>query len=194
MNPIGYKIGLELIVKCGCEKVVEVPIHFTDRRFGNSKLTLRQQLLYLKHIRRLYIFKFGAWTQLMQFLVVGGLGTIVNLALLTALLAARLPSQGAIAAAILLSMCFNFVLNRRFSFSSSRDGSWLKQFFGFMAASSVGAVINYFTTLGVLSMAPGVRPQVAALAGIFVATSFNFIASRYLVFRASHIRLGRHDS
>src|SRR5690349_15415001 len=24
-NPIGYKIGLELIVKCGCERVVEVP-------------------------------------------------------------------------------------------------------------------------------------------------------------------------
>jgi dolichol-phosphate mannosyltransferase len=35
-NPIGYKIGLELIVKCGCERVVEIPIHFADRRFGSA--------------------------------------------------------------------------------------------------------------------------------------------------------------
>ncbi len=44
-NPVGYKIGLELIVKCGCERVVELPIHFEDRRFGESKLTLHQQML-----------------------------------------------------------------------------------------------------------------------------------------------------
>jgi len=54
-NPIGYKIGLELIVKCNCERVVEVPIIFENRRFGYSKLTMRQQLLYLQHLRRLYI-------------------------------------------------------------------------------------------------------------------------------------------
>src|SRR5438477_196866 len=83
---VGYKIGLELIVKCGCERVVEVPIHFEDRRFGESKLTFKQQLLYLKHLRRLYIFKYGVWTQLMQFLFVGLLGTVVNLAVLTVLL------------------------------------------------------------------------------------------------------------
>ena len=62
-NPIGYKIGLELVVKCHCERVVEIPIHFTDRRFGTSKLTLRQQALYLAHLWRLYAFKFGVWTR-----------------------------------------------------------------------------------------------------------------------------------
>ena len=77
-NPVGYKIGLELLVKCRCERVVEVPIHFEDRQYGESKLTLKQQLLYVKHLRRLYVFKYGVWTQVLQFLVVGGLGTIVN--------------------------------------------------------------------------------------------------------------------
>ena len=43
-NPIGYKIGLELIIKCRCRKVVEVPIHFTDRRLGKSKLSLKEQI------------------------------------------------------------------------------------------------------------------------------------------------------
>ncbi|MES1206772.1 MAG: glycosyltransferase family 2 protein [Pseudomonadota bacterium] len=188
-NPVGYKIGLELIVKCRCERVVEVPIHFEDRRFGQSKLTLKQQALYLRHLRRLYIFKYGGWTQLMQFLTVGALGTVVNLAALTALLALRLPARPALATAILLSMCFNFVLNRRFSFAGARRVSWPRQFLSFVAASSVGALLNYATAAFVLARAPGWRPQVAALMGIAVGTAVNFSASRYLVFRAKHVRL-----
>jgi dolichol-phosphate mannosyltransferase len=187
-NPIGYKIGLELIVKCGCERVVELPIHFEDRRFGKSKLTLHQQMLYLQHLRRLYIFKFGAWTQLMQFLVVGALGTIVNLVALSALLALAVPQRPAVAGAIFLAMCSNFALNRRFSFSHTRHRPWPRQFVGFVAASSVGALINYATTLFVAGHIPGLRVQVAALLGIAVGTLFNFIASRYLVFRGTHIR------
>jgi dolichol-phosphate mannosyltransferase len=189
-NPVGYKIGLEFIVKCGCERVVEVPIHFEDRQLGKSKLTMRQQLLYIKHLRRLYTFKFGAWSQLVQFLTVGGLGTLVNLVLLTFLLRLELALKPAVALAILLSMVFNFVLNRRFSFGESRQQSWLKQFIGFMAACSVGAVINYAVTLlfvGTFAL----RAQLAALVGIAAATAFNFVASRYLVFRSSHIRLPR---
>jgi dolichol-phosphate mannosyltransferase len=187
-NPVGYKIGLELIVKCGCERVVEVPIHFEDRQLGKSKLTFRQQLLYIKHLRRLYTFKFGAWSQLVQFLTVGGLGTVVNLALLTLFLRLSISAHSAVASAIVLSMCFNFVLNRRFSFGESRKGSWIRQFVGFMAACSLGALINYGVTLVLMGESFAFPPQLAALVGIAAATAFNFIASRYLVFRSSHIR------
>ena len=60
LNPIGYKIGLELLVKCRCVRVDEVPIHFADRQHGESKLSFREQLRYLQHLGRLYshrIFK-----------------------------------------------------------------------------------------------------------------------------------------
>jgi dolichol-phosphate mannosyltransferase len=187
-NPVGYKIGLEFIVKCRCERVVEVPIHFEDRQLGKSKLTMRQQLLYIKHLRRLYTFKFGAWSQLVQFLTVGGLGTVVNLVLLTVLLRLGVGARPSVALAIVLSMCFNFVLNRRFSFGESRKESWIRQFVGFMAACSVGALINYAITLLFMGRAFSWRPQIAALVGIAAATAFNFVASRYLVFRSSHIR------
>ena len=187
-NPVGYKIGLEFIVKCGCERVVEVPIHFEDRQLGKSKLTMRQQLLYIKHLRRLYTFKFGAWSQFLQFLTVGGLGTAVNLVLLTAILRLGVAANPAVALAIVLSMCFNFVLNRRFSFEEARKESWVKQFIGFMTACSVGALINYAITLVFMGKRFALPPQVAALVGIAAATAFNFIASRYLVFRSSHIR------
>jgi dolichol-phosphate mannosyltransferase len=187
-NPIGYKIGLELIVKCNCERVVEVPIHFENRRFGQSKLTLKQQLLYLQHLRRLYIFKYGVWTELMQFLLVGGLGTVVNLTLLTLLIAGGMSAHAAVGGAIAVAMCFNFVLNRRFSFAGARQGSWWRQFVGFVSACSMGALVNYATTLFLLARSADASPQTAALAGITAGTSLNFLTSRYLVFRRSHVR------
>ena len=59
-SPLGYKIGLELLVRCRCRAVREIPIHFSNRVRGESKLTLEQQLLYVRHLARLYRFKLGA--------------------------------------------------------------------------------------------------------------------------------------
>jgi dolichol-phosphate mannosyltransferase len=60
LNPIGYKIGLELMIKCRCQGVVEVPIHFANRKCGTSKLTLKEQLNYIRHLARLYAFQLTA--------------------------------------------------------------------------------------------------------------------------------------
>lgn len=54
LRPIGYKIGLELMCRCDCRRVREVPITFQNRVRGQSKLSLRQQALYLAHLDRLY--------------------------------------------------------------------------------------------------------------------------------------------
>lgn len=54
LDPVGYKIGLELLVKSGARLVSEVPIAFRDRTRGDSKLTAAQQWLYLRHLGRLY--------------------------------------------------------------------------------------------------------------------------------------------
>ena len=51
-------------MKCRCKRVGEAPIDFAQRAFGESKLTVRQQLLYVRHLRRLAIFKFGIWSHL----------------------------------------------------------------------------------------------------------------------------------
>jgi dolichol-phosphate mannosyltransferase len=99
-----------------------------------------------------------------------------------------LADRSAVATAIVLSMGFNFVLNRRFSFGETRKESWIRQFVGFMAACSLGALINYAVTMVLIRKAFPESKQIAALFGIAAATAFNFIASRYLVFRSSHIR------
>ncbi len=57
LDPVGFKIGLELMVKCRCREVREIPIHFADRVRGESKLSVRQQAAYLRHLGRLWAFR-----------------------------------------------------------------------------------------------------------------------------------------
>jgi dolichol-phosphate mannosyltransferase len=58
IDPIGYKIALELYVKGGCRRPAEVPIEFAARHAGQSKLSLGEQVRYLRHLGRLYRFRF----------------------------------------------------------------------------------------------------------------------------------------
>jgi dolichol-phosphate mannosyltransferase len=59
LNPVGYKIALELIVKCNCSLIREIPIHFAQRQFGASKLCFTERLNYLRHLTRLFRFKYS---------------------------------------------------------------------------------------------------------------------------------------
>lgn len=185
-NPVGYKILLEVIVKCRCKVVTDIPIHFDNRRFGESKLSFKEQMRYLKHLRRLYMYKYGTWSHLVQFLVVGVSGLIINILALTVLLRMGVSEKVSVAAAIVVSMIWNFGLNRRFSFSYARDQSIVRQFLGFVAACSIGAVVNYFTTMGLWNITR--YKQLAALVGVAAGTFFNFAASRFVIFRTKHVK------
>jgi dolichol-phosphate mannosyltransferase len=54
LDPIGFKIGLEVIAKGHYGKALEVPYVFTDRVSGESKLNNKEIVNYLKQLRRLY--------------------------------------------------------------------------------------------------------------------------------------------
>ena len=171
-----------------------MPIHFANRRKGQSKLSLAQQLRYLQHVRRLFIHRYAGLSYIAQFIVVGFSGMLINLLVLTGLLRFEIPARAAVAAAIAVSMVSNFALNRRFTFSYAKDSPFLRQFFGFMTACSVGAVVNYATTLGVMAWMPRFSlPQVAALIGIAAGTAFNFLSNRYLVFKAVEAPSGKAE-
>jgi len=192
LNPVGYKVALELIVKCRFENVGEIPIGFIDRVYGESKLTLKEQLKYIKHLRRLYLYRFGEAMHLAQFLVVGATGVVVNLVVLTLCQTLGASPAAAIASGICASIVSNFALNRRFSFSYARDRSWTSQFLGFLIASGVGATVNFSVALylqsRVLTPTMPHSLQIAALAGVIAGMAFNFIANRYFVFRKRFFR------
>lgn len=186
LNPVGYKIGLELLVKSRAREIGEVPIHFADRKRGESKLSLKEQINYLRHLRRLANFKFGNFSYIAQFCFVGITGTIVDLSVLTALLSAGLGFGFASFIAIGVAMTSNFFLNHSITFSYARgQKSWWKLYLGFVGACSVGAVINYSVRVGLVSQVAFFKdlPQLAALCGILGAVSFNFALNRYWVFR-----------
>ena len=56
LNPCGFKIGLEIAVKCEPD-IREVPIRFSNRLHGESKMNRREMWNYLKHLRGLYAYK-----------------------------------------------------------------------------------------------------------------------------------------
>lgn len=59
-NTMGFKISLELMVRCKASPVCDVPITFRDRVAGESKLTMKQNFYYLRQLFSLYTFKFPA--------------------------------------------------------------------------------------------------------------------------------------
>jgi len=59
LNPIGFKIGLEIMVRCRCKPVKDVAITFQERNAGESKLSAKTYKLYLEQLLSLYIALYG---------------------------------------------------------------------------------------------------------------------------------------
>ncbi len=57
LDPIGFKIGLEVIAKARYANVLEVPYVFTDRVAGESKLNQKEILNYLRQLGKIYSAK-----------------------------------------------------------------------------------------------------------------------------------------
>jgi dolichol-phosphate mannosyltransferase len=59
LAPLGYKIVLEILVKCRPSPAVEVPFVFAARTAGSSKLGSGEIGRYLRHVGRLYAWSIG---------------------------------------------------------------------------------------------------------------------------------------
>lgn len=60
LTPTGFKVGLEILVKCRPSPVLEVPFRFAERLAGESKLGPRVIVSYGQHLARLYRWRFFA--------------------------------------------------------------------------------------------------------------------------------------
>jgi dolichol-phosphate mannosyltransferase len=57
LNPLGFKILLEILVKGRYRKVKEIPFTFGNRWQGKSKYSFKEILAYLRHCLRLYLWR-----------------------------------------------------------------------------------------------------------------------------------------
>jgi dolichol-phosphate mannosyltransferase len=59
LNPTGYKLGLEILVKGKYRKLKEIPYTFKQRKNGASKLNKSEIFSYLRLLKDLYLYKIG---------------------------------------------------------------------------------------------------------------------------------------
>ncbi len=184
LDPVGYKIGLELLVKARCTRVREVPIRFADRQRGTSKLTWAEQVRYLHHLKKLADYKFERLSQLLQFCLVGASGMFIDLLGYLLLLACGVLVPIARGLAILGAMNWNFALNNRFTFARTAAGHVGLRYVKFLWTCSFGGALSWAVAILLPALIPWFQSHLilAALPGIAVGTLVNFQLSRDWVF------------
>ncbi|MCE2392527.1 MAG: glycosyltransferase family 2 protein [Proteobacteria bacterium] len=183
LRPIGYKIGLELMVR-GRLRVVEVPIDFADRERGASKLNWRQRLNYLRHLQRLYLHRFGGWVRALSFGLVGASGLAIDVAGYFALQWAGLEHRLARFLSFWPAVSWNWWLNRGFTFGERPLQPAPRQWAKFVASSLIGLGTNVgsYTLLTSFVAVFDRHRWAALLCGVALGSAFNYFASTLYVY------------
>lgn len=86
LDPLGYKIFLEVLVRADIDRIEEVPYTFHDRERGDSKLTAGQYLRFVEHNLKLGLESRDLWWvgeskrfgRNLEACAIGGLSVLVN--------------------------------------------------------------------------------------------------------------------
>ena len=122
IRPRGFKILLEILARQNL-RTAEVPFGFAARHAGESKASLRQGMHFITQLTAL---RFG---KMSLFAVIGGIGALVNLAIMWGLIQLDVGYVVAAIIAAETTIIGNFLLQERFVFHDMRDaasGGWLR--------------------------------------------------------------------
>jgi dolichol-phosphate mannosyltransferase len=185
LQPLGYKILLEILMEGKYKKATEVPFTFVTRDEGESKLSIRQQVQYIKHLYSLMRRKGELW-RFIKFCLVGGSGIGVNLgifALLTRFGGMKETDLLALAIATEAAIITNFILNDIFTFRDRRStGHFLTRLLKFNVICVAGALVQA-GVYALLFHAIGIYDLVSYLIGIIVATLWNYLLNTWITWR-----------
>lgn len=179
LQPIGYKILLEILMEGEFQRVSEVPYTFQTRSRGESKLSRHQQVEYLKHIYSL-MKREGELRRVFKFALVGLSGVVVNEGLLW-MLTEFVGWQYLVSAAFSIesSILSNFILNDCFTFAdrrSARGNSRLTRLLKFNSVSLGGLGMN-LGFLWLLTQVFGIYYLLSNLAAIGMAFLWNYLVN-----------------
>ncbi len=185
LNPLGYKILLEIIAKAHYGKLVEVPYIFQEREQGASKLGARQYVEYLQHLLRLAL-RTGQLQSWVRYGAVALAGAFIDVALFVFLVkdAGWRPAP-ALPLAIEVALLSNFVWSEVLTFYSAQKppfgpGVWrrLARYEGICVA---GAGLNCVATGLWLALRGGLVG--AAMAGVLAGGALNMLINIPLIWR-----------
>jgi len=181
LEPTGFKILLEILMEGKSQSIVEVPYIFRTRSVGESKLSTRQQVDYLKHLYSLMKRK-GELRRFLKFCLVGLSGVFVNMGLLWVLTEiAGLFYLLSAAISIETSIISNFMLNNHFTFRD-RGSSGVKSFFNRLVKFNLVSLVGLGINMGVLWLLTevfGLYYLLSNLCGIAVATLWNYLVNTW---------------
>ncbi|MDX2255842.1 MAG: glycosyltransferase [Pseudanabaenaceae cyanobacterium bins.39] len=190
MNPLGYKILIEVLGRGNIGKVAEVGYVFQERQEGESKVTWRQYVDYILHLLRLRsrgrIGKIREKYRLpvkrfLRFGIVGLSGVFVDMAILYLLSDASTLGWGLTRSKIIASeiaILNNFLWNDLWTFRdlSGQQSGWkklIKRFVKFNLICLIGIGLNLII-LNVLFNYFGINKYIANLIAIAIVTIWNF--------------------
>ena len=184
LDPVGFKILLEVLVKGTWKKIAEVPYVFGKRIHGKSTLGLGEHFNYLKHLLRL-MRAGGETSRFLKFCLVGASVIGVNLGLLW-ILTEMVGFFYLISASfsIEISILSNFALNELWTFRD-RVGSTkeiLKRALKFNMICVVGLMVN-LVILATMTELLGIHYMISALFGIAGAMLWNYVMSAMWTWR-----------
>lgn len=181
LRPVGYKILLEILVRGRCSRVEEVPFIFQDRERGSSSLVASEYGKYLRHLWRL-AWDTGEIHRFVKFMLVGGSGVLVNLAVLWLLTEqAGLYYLLSAVFAIELSILSNYTLNELWTFHDRGEKGFRNagaRLLKFNLISSPSFPMQ-LSVMGILKEVFGYYYMVAAVIAIGVVFIWNFVANNF---------------
>ena len=127
--------------------------------------------------------------QFFKFGLIGLSGMVIGLAILNLFMFSMHNFPLANIIAFIVAASWNFLLNRQFTFEKIKK-TFFRQWLEFVIACLGGAVANWTVSMGLYFTWPFFfqHYNFAAIAGIIVGFSFNFLVSRFYVFRKIHTR------
>jgi dolichol-phosphate mannosyltransferase len=177
LKPIGWKISLEILVRARVRRLAEVPYTFARRDDGDSKATVRQGLLVLRHILVLLLSLAGV-RRFLSFGLVGASGMAVNIGSLVALQSLGFDALAwPIWASTELAILWNYVLNRRITWRDRTYGRWW--LYNIAAIWSSLIAIGATEALVVLA---GTPLWLGSVAGITIGMATNYVLFDKVVF------------
>ncbi|MBD2692665.1 glycosyltransferase [Anabaena catenula] len=205
LNPVGYKILLEVIGRGNVREIAEAGYVFRERTEGESKVTSKQYVEYIHHLVRLRVstgrigkirrkvnFPVGRF---LRFGAVGLSGVFVDMAILYLLsdpttLAWPLTRSKILAGEI--AIFNNFLWNDAWTFAdvSMQQKGWklrLKRFLKFNVICLAGLVLNVLVLNMVFNFLIPNR-YIANFIAIAVATIWNFWVNLQLSWRVTEVK------
>ncbi|RKX96033.1 MAG: glycosyltransferase family 2 protein [Spirochaetes bacterium] len=187
LNPMGYKILLEILAKGKYRRVEEEAIKFRRREKGESSLNMGVQLKYIRHLIKL-AWETGEIYRMMKFAAIGLTGVFVNLGILW-LLTEKVGIYYLISAvfSIEASIISNYFLNDIWTFRDRKEKG-IKRWMGRLAKFNVVSLPSFpmqLVVMGILKEIFGVYYILAAVVGILVVFVWNFVANSLWTWRGS---------